>query len=157
MAASTFLTRIESYRDPTVLWPLAAVASVVAHGLVLLGLRPWLITLQPQPESLPEPIPIQLLGDPQNWSRRELRLQICRHRHPMRRSAQMLYPASHRRPPSSPLARQILPLPPSPLLRQIWSPQNRLPRMLLSPCPRLRLRRPPVRHRPLSYPHLLPA
>lgn len=157
MAASTFLTRIESYRDPTVLWPLAAVASVVAHGLVLLGLRPWLITLQPQPESLPEPIPIQLLGDPSELVA------------PGTATPDLPTPA-----PDAPVSPDALPSvtppptlkppsPPDPTPPTVTAPPADLvaPKPIApdapKPLPPAEVTPPPVRHRPLSYPHLLPA
>ncbi len=60
MTPSSFLTQVESYRDPRALWPLAAVTSVIAHGVLLLGLRPLLIAAQ-APAPSHEAIPIQLL------------------------------------------------------------------------------------------------
>ncbi len=60
---SPFLTRLESCRDPQVLWPVAAGLSVLAHGL-LLGLQPWVKSPSPSVPPEAETIPIQLVGPP---------------------------------------------------------------------------------------------
>ncbi|HIK43941.1 MAG TPA: hypothetical protein IGR64_03535 [Leptolyngbyaceae cyanobacterium M65_K2018_010] len=68
MSPASFLTRVESYQDPKALWPLAAIASVLAHGVMWLGLRPLMMTTQAPAEWVEPPIPIQLLApgsDPQ--------------------------------------------------------------------------------------------
>jgi hypothetical protein len=57
--AAPFLTRLESCRDPQVLWPLAAGLSVLAHGALWLSLQPWIrLTSSPEP---PPAISVQLL------------------------------------------------------------------------------------------------
>lgn len=61
MTASAFVTRIETHRDPTLLWPLVGVLSMVAHGLVWLGVQPLKIT--PTPTVKVNPIPVQLWLD----------------------------------------------------------------------------------------------
>ncbi|NJL49589.1 MAG: hypothetical protein HC929_21855 [Leptolyngbyaceae cyanobacterium SM2_5_2] len=60
MTSSPFLTQVEPHRDPKALWPLAAIASLLTHGLLLLGFRPLLIAAQtPTPSNAT--IPIQLI------------------------------------------------------------------------------------------------
>ncbi len=61
MTASAFVTRIETHRDPTLLWPLAGVLSTVVHGLLWLGVHPLRITSMPRVEA--DPIPVQLWLD----------------------------------------------------------------------------------------------
>jgi len=61
MTASAFVTRIETHRDPTLLWPLAGVLSTVVHGLLWLGVQPLKITPTPTVEA--DPIPVQLWLD----------------------------------------------------------------------------------------------
>jgi hypothetical protein len=61
MTASPFLTRIESYRDPKALWPLAAGLSGLAHGILILSLQPWAKVAPSVADSLPT-IPIQLVA-----------------------------------------------------------------------------------------------
>lgn len=61
MTASAFVTRIETHRDPTLLWPLVGVLSMLVHGLLWLGVHPLRIT--PSPTVEPDPIPVQLWLD----------------------------------------------------------------------------------------------
>lgn len=61
MTASAFVTRVETHRDPTLLWPLAGVLSTLVHGLVWLGVQPLRITPMPRVEV--DPIPVQLWLD----------------------------------------------------------------------------------------------
>ena len=61
MTASAFVTRIETHRDPTLLWPLVGVLSILTHGLVWLGVQPLRITPMPRVEV--DPIPVQLWLD----------------------------------------------------------------------------------------------
>jgi len=62
MTASPFLTRLEVYRDPKPLWPLAAGLSVLAHGVLLLGLSPWAKVAPASDPNRPQAIPIQILA-----------------------------------------------------------------------------------------------
>ncbi len=56
----SFLTTVSQYRDPKLLWPLAAIASLLVHGTALALLRPVLETRSAVDELATSP-PIQLL------------------------------------------------------------------------------------------------
>ncbi len=64
MTASPFLTRLEVYRAPKTLWPLAAGLSVLAHAVLLLSLHPWAKVAPSQDSNRPQAIPIQILALP---------------------------------------------------------------------------------------------
>ncbi len=61
MANSSFLTTFARHRDPRLLWPVAAVASVLAHGLALGMVRTLAIQTPALPEGEMAPLPIQLV------------------------------------------------------------------------------------------------
>ncbi|MBW4460884.1 MAG: TonB C-terminal domain-containing protein [Nodosilinea sp. WJT8-NPBG4] len=61
MANSPFLTTFARHRDPKLLWPVAAVASVLTHGLALGMVRTLSIQTPAQPEGEMAPLPIQLV------------------------------------------------------------------------------------------------
>ena len=61
MANSPFLTTFARHRDPKPLWPVAAVASVLAHGLALGMVRTLAIQTPVLPEGEMAPLPIQLV------------------------------------------------------------------------------------------------
>ncbi|MGB3311442.1 MAG: hypothetical protein WA939_15840 [Nodosilinea sp.] len=64
MAPSPFLTSFIRHRDPKLLWPVAGVASVVAHGVALVLVRTLVIQTPALPEGAMAPLPIQLLTLP---------------------------------------------------------------------------------------------
>jgi hypothetical protein len=64
MANSSFLTTFIRHRDPKLLWPLAAVASVLTHGLALGLVRTLAIQTPTLPEGVMAPLPIQLVALP---------------------------------------------------------------------------------------------
>ncbi|MBD2111011.1 MULTISPECIES: hypothetical protein [Cyanophyceae] len=61
MANSPFLTTFARHRDPKLLWPVAAVASVLTHGLALGMVRTLAIQTPTLPEGEVAPLPIQLV------------------------------------------------------------------------------------------------
>ena len=61
MANSSFLTTVSRHRDPRLLWPVAAVASVLTHGLALGLIRTLVIQTPTLPEGAMAPLPIQLV------------------------------------------------------------------------------------------------
>ncbi|PZV00286.1 MAG: hypothetical protein DCF32_17835, partial [Leptolyngbya sp.] len=61
MANSPFLTTFARHRDPKLLWPVAAVASVLAHGLALGMVRTLAIQTPALPKGEMAPLPIQLV------------------------------------------------------------------------------------------------
>ncbi|MEA5449803.1 hypothetical protein VB780_14565 [Leptolyngbya sp. CCNP1308] len=64
MANSSFLTTFTRHRDPKLLWPVAAVASVLAHGLALGMVRTLAIQTPALPEGEMAPLPIQMVDLP---------------------------------------------------------------------------------------------
>ncbi len=64
MANSSFLTTVSRHRDPRLLWPVAAVASVLTHGLALGLIRTLAIQTPTLPEGAMAPLPIQLVTLP---------------------------------------------------------------------------------------------
>ncbi|HSM80747.1 MAG TPA: energy transducer TonB [Nodosilinea sp.] len=68
MANSTFLTTFAGHRDPKLLWPLAAVASVLAHGVALAMVHTLSIQTPTLPEGAVAPLPIQLVNLPADTS-----------------------------------------------------------------------------------------
>ncbi|MFQ4135760.1 hypothetical protein PGN35_005520 [Nodosilinea sp. PGN35] len=64
MANSSFLTTFTRPRDPRLLWPVAAVASVLAHGLALGLVRTLAIQTPALPDGEMAPLPIQLVELP---------------------------------------------------------------------------------------------
>jgi hypothetical protein len=64
MATSSFLTTFARQRDPKLLWPVAAVASVLVHGLALGLVRTLAIQTPALPEGEMAPLPIQLVDPP---------------------------------------------------------------------------------------------
>ncbi|MBE9112754.1 hypothetical protein IQ273_25530, partial [Nodosilinea sp. LEGE 07298] len=64
MATSPFLTSFVRHRDPRLLWPVAGIASVVAHGVALVMVRSLAIQTPALPEGEMAPMPIQLLTLP---------------------------------------------------------------------------------------------
>ncbi|PZO41857.1 MAG: hypothetical protein DCF17_10005, partial [Shackletoniella antarctica] len=64
MANSSFLTTVSRHRDPKLLWPVAAVASVLTHGLALGLVRTLAIQTPTLPEGAMAPLPIQLVTLP---------------------------------------------------------------------------------------------
>ncbi|TVQ06107.1 MAG: hypothetical protein EA368_17930, partial [Leptolyngbya sp. DLM2.Bin27] len=64
MANSSFLTTFTRHRDPKLLWPLAAMASVLAHGLGLGLVRTLAIQTPALPDGAMAPLPIQLVTLP---------------------------------------------------------------------------------------------
>ncbi|WP_052050288.1 hypothetical protein [Leptolyngbya sp. KIOST-1] len=64
MATSPFLTTFVRHRDPRLLWPAAAVASVVAHGVALVMVRALAIQTPTLPAGETAPLPIQLVDLP---------------------------------------------------------------------------------------------
>jgi hypothetical protein len=65
MTYSSFLTSFSRNRDPRFLWPLAGAVSVAGHLLVLVLWRTLVIETTPVTTMQPEPLPIQLITDPQ--------------------------------------------------------------------------------------------
>lgn len=68
MANASFLTSFTRHRDPKLLWPVAAVASVLAHGLALGMARTLAIQTPALPEGEMAPLPIQLVDLPPDSS-----------------------------------------------------------------------------------------
>lgn len=68
MANASFLTSFARHRDPKLLWPVAAVASVLAHGLALGMVRTLAIQTPALPEGEMAPLPIQLVDLPPDAS-----------------------------------------------------------------------------------------
>lgn len=64
MVNSSFLTTSRRHRDPRLLWPVAAVASVLTHGLALGLIRTLAIQTPTLPEGAMAPLPIQLVTLP---------------------------------------------------------------------------------------------
>ncbi|MBE9140898.1 hypothetical protein IQ254_27480, partial [Nodosilinea sp. LEGE 07088] len=64
MATASFLTTFARQRDPKLLWPTAAVASVLVHGLALGLVRTLAIQTPALPEGEMAPLPIQLVDPP---------------------------------------------------------------------------------------------
>ena len=59
--APPFLTTLARHRDPRLLWPVAALASVVAHGVALAMVRTLAIQTPTLPEGTMAPLPIQMV------------------------------------------------------------------------------------------------
>ena len=64
MAHPSFLLTFARHRDPKLLWPVAAVASVAAHGLALVMIRTLAIQTPTLPEGEMAPLPIQMVTLP---------------------------------------------------------------------------------------------
>jgi hypothetical protein len=64
MDTSPFLTSLGAHRDPKLLWPVAAVASVIAHGVALALVRTVVLQTPNLPEGTVAPLPIQLVDLP---------------------------------------------------------------------------------------------
>ena len=64
MATSPFLTGFTRHRDPKLLWPIAGVASIVAHGVALVMVRTLAIQTPTLPDGKMAPLPIQLVTLP---------------------------------------------------------------------------------------------
>ncbi|WOD37879.1 hypothetical protein [Nodosilinea sp. E11] len=64
MADSSFLTTFVRHRDPKLLWPGAAVASVLAHGLALGMVRTLALQTPALSEGEMAPLPIQMVALP---------------------------------------------------------------------------------------------
>lgn len=64
MPHPSFLLTFARHRDPKLLWPVAAVASVAAHGLALVTLRTLAIQTPTRPEGEMAPLPIQMVTLP---------------------------------------------------------------------------------------------
>lgn len=68
MTNSPFLTTVARPRDPKLLWPMAAIASVLAHGIGLGLVRTLAIQTPALPEGEMAPLPVQLVRLPPNPS-----------------------------------------------------------------------------------------
>ncbi|WP_026072778.1 hypothetical protein [Nodosilinea nodulosa] len=64
MATSPFLITFAHHRDPRLLWPAAAAASVVVHGVALVMVRTLAIQTPNLPEGEMAPLPIQMVTLP---------------------------------------------------------------------------------------------
>lgn len=64
MVNPSFLTTVTHHRDPRLLWPVAAVASVLAHGLALGMVRSLALQTPALPDGETAPLPIQLVELP---------------------------------------------------------------------------------------------
>jgi hypothetical protein len=64
MAHPSFLLAFARHRDPKLLWPVAAVASVAAHGLALVMIRTLAIQTPTLSEGEMAPLPIQMVTLP---------------------------------------------------------------------------------------------